>query len=105
MQSRFSYLAPTRNREHRPRKMSRKDALWMRTNGRCGYCAVEISKDETTRDHIVPRAKGGATTDNNLMCCCVECNQRKGDLDVEDFRDLYFAGGAFWFEVLEGHDG
>lgn len=102
MQSRFSFLIPTRNRERKPRKMSRIDVLRMRTKGHCGYCGVYVPKGETTRDHIVPRAKGGQTNAENLLMCCFECNQRKADLDMEDFRDLYFGGTAFWFEILEG---
>jgi hypothetical protein len=29
-------------------------------------------------DHIVPRAQGGRTTWENVCCCCVQCNLRKG---------------------------
>ena len=102
MQSRFSFLIPTRDRERQPRKMSRVDRLRMRTKGKCGYCGVYVPKGETTRDHIIPKAKGGPTTSDNLLICCRECNQRKGHLDLEEFRDLYFAGDMFWVEILEG---
>lgn len=101
MQSRFSFLVPTRNRERQPRKMSRVDRLRMRTKGRCGYCGEFVPKEETTRDHIIPKAKGGPTTADNLLICCRECNQRKSCMDLEEFRDLYFEGGQFWFEVIE----
>lgn len=100
--SRFNWFVPARNRESRPRKMSRIDRLRMRTKGHCGYCGVFVPKDESTRDHIIPKAKGGETKASNLLMCCRECNQRKSDLDVETFRDLYFGGLPFWVEVIEG---
>lgn len=32
-----------------------------------------------TIDHVVPRAKGGIDSWENLICACVSCNNRKGD--------------------------
>jgi hypothetical protein len=29
-------------------------------------------------DHVVPRALGGLTTWENVVCACIECNRRKG---------------------------
>ena len=101
MQSRFAFIIPTRNRERRPR-VSRQDRLLQQTGYRCGYCACELTRQTVTRDHIVPMAHGGRTTDSNLIAACRDCNQRKGDLDVEVFRELYFGGGMFWHEEYEG---
>lgn len=101
MQSRFSYLIPSRNREPRTPRPTRAQRMLERTSGKCGYCACELTSTTMTRDHIVPRAEGGRTCDTNLMPSCRACNQRKADLDVEDFRDLYFGGSAFWFELIE----
>ena len=100
MQSRFSFLIPTRNRERRPRA-SRQDRLLQQTGGRCGYCACELTRQTVTRDHIIPRAHGGRTTDDNLRASCRECNQTKGDLSLEEFRAAYFGGSEFWYEILQ----
>lgn len=40
-------------------------------------------------DHIVPLAKGGTHTPDNVACCCRACNAAKGDTLVE-------AGGMAW---------
>ena len=29
-------------------------------------------------DHVVPRSQGGGTSWENLVCCCLKCNVRKG---------------------------
>ena len=30
------------------------------------------------RDSVVPRSKGGTDFTKNVVCCCNDCNQRKG---------------------------
>jgi len=35
-------------------------------------------------DHVVPFAAGGATTEDNLLAACEECNIGKGARDAVD---------------------
>lgn len=42
---------------------------------RCAYCA----KVATTIDHILPRSRGGGDSWENLVACCLRCNNAKGD--------------------------
>ena len=42
---------------------------------RCGYCG----KAASTIDHVLPRARGGKDTWENLVACCLRCNNIKGD--------------------------
>lgn len=53
--------------------------LYARDNWRCQYCGNKFSSSDLTFDHVIPRAHGGPTSWNNLVTCCVPCNQRKGD--------------------------
>ena len=47
----------------------------------CYLCGKPITKvEELTQDHIIPKSKGGSTTDNNLEPCHFRCNQEKGDM-------------------------
>jgi len=47
----------------------------------CFYC----SDPATTRDHVIPRAKGGRKTAENRVDACFSCNQIKADLTLEEF--------------------
>lgn len=48
----------------------------------CFYCVLPLDLDNLTRDHSVPRARGGKGTDANIVACCNGCNKRKGDMDA-----------------------
>jgi len=54
--------------------VSRRGVL-RRDNSRCGYCAGSA----TTIDHIMPRSRGGKDSWENLVACCLKCNNLKGD--------------------------
>jgi 5-methylcytosine-specific restriction endonuclease McrA len=47
---------------------------------RCGYCLTPqwIIGRPMVLDHIVPEAKGGKTTRENLWLACRRCNEFKG---------------------------
>lgn len=49
--------------------------LFLRDEFRCQYCG---SKGELTFDHVVPRARGGVTSWENVVAACAPCNLRKG---------------------------
>ena len=42
---------------------------------RCAYCGHAAS----TVDHVLPRSRGGADSWENLVACCLRCNNAKGD--------------------------
>lgn len=46
-----------------------------RDGHRCGYCG----KAASTIDHILPRSRGGADSWENLVACCLRCNNVKSD--------------------------
>ena len=47
--------------------------------GECAYCGRTMKKGERlTRDHLVPVAEGGATTQSNVVPACRSCNSSKG---------------------------
>ncbi|KAB2910523.1 MAG: HNH endonuclease, partial [Kofleriaceae bacterium] len=42
-------------------------------------CGVRCGISELTYDHVIPRAKGGKTTWENIVTCCYPCNGKKGN--------------------------
>lgn len=58
-------------------KFSREN-VFARDTGQCQYCGVKVSRAESTYDHVTPRAHGGTTVWENVVICCVPCNQKKG---------------------------
>lgn len=57
--------------------------LFARDGNRCQYCDNVFPLSQLSFDHVVPRSRGGATTWENVVCCCLKCNTRKGDRTPE----------------------
>lgn len=52
--------------------------IYMRDGNMCQYCGQRLPRTELNLDHVVPRAQGGRTTWENVVCCCIDCNLSKG---------------------------
>jgi len=56
--------------------------------GKCCYCEVDLYLAlNYSRDHIVPKSKGGKGS-NNLRPCCCHCNGEKGDMLLREYIEL-----------------
>ncbi|MBN1342813.1 MAG: HNH endonuclease [Phycisphaerae bacterium] len=58
-------------------KLNRRN-VYARDRSHCQYCGKRFSTTDLSLDHIVPRSQGGETTWENIVCCCLKCNVRKG---------------------------
>ncbi len=52
--------------------------IYARDDDTCQYCGQRRPRHGLNLDHVVPRSQGGRTTWENVVCCCYECNLRKG---------------------------
>ena len=52
--------------------------IYSRDSNTCQYCARQLPRTELNLDHVTPRARGGRTTWENVVCCCIPCNLKKG---------------------------
>ena len=52
--------------------------LFARDQQSCQYCGRNLSMNQMSVDHVIPRRLGGETTWDNVVCSCVACNTRKG---------------------------
>jgi 5-methylcytosine-specific restriction endonuclease McrA len=58
-------------------KLNRRN-IYARDHSTCQYCGEHYRTSELSLDHVVPRSQGGPNTWENLVCCCVSCNSKKG---------------------------
>ena len=82
--------------------VSRRGVL-RRDSNRCAYC----SKSATTIDHVQPKSRGGTDSWENLVACCLRCNNKKGDRTLAEIGwSLQFAPrmphGTSW--IVRGAD-
>ena len=74
-------------KKHTPRKqlnVTQRSQVYSKTEGRCGICGKFVPFDSFTVDHIIPIAKGGSNSLDNLQCSCLVCNRIKQDILPED---------------------
>jgi 5-methylcytosine-specific restriction endonuclease McrA len=60
-----------------PVKFNRRN-IFARDRNRCQYCGKRFPLTELSLDHVMPRSRGGQANWENIVCCCVTCNVRKG---------------------------
>ncbi len=61
--------------------MLSRENIFKRDGHKCLYCG---SRKDLTLDHVLPRARGGKTSWNNLATACKRCNSKKGDFSPEE---------------------
>jgi hypothetical protein len=44
----------------------------------CHYCGRELSQKKATKDHVIPRSRGGVNEQWNIVISCSPCNLTKG---------------------------
>lgn len=70
-----------------PTKVSlNRQNLWLAYDSACAFCGIELSPNDVTIDHLVPKARGGKDEWTNLVCSCWKCNQEKGATQHPKFK-------------------
>lgn len=57
-----------------------RDRVIERDNSTCHICGLMCKPQEIHLDHVIPLARGGAHSEDNLKVACSTCNRRKGTL-------------------------
>jgi 5-methylcytosine-specific restriction endonuclease McrA len=52
--------------------------IYARDGSKCQYCGKKFPTTDLSLDHVVPKSQGGKTTWENIVCCCIKCNVKKG---------------------------
>lgn len=54
----------------------------------CCYCETPLTMENYTKEHLIPKVRGGRDTKENLKPCCVDCNTEKGGLMLHSYIQL-----------------
>ncbi|MDB5173614.1 MAG: endonuclease [Phycisphaerales bacterium] len=52
--------------------------IYARDGSKCQYCGKKMPTTDLSLDHVVPKSQGGKSTWDNIVCCCIKCNVKKG---------------------------
>lgn len=63
-------------------RLSRQN-IFLRDDHVCQYCYKKFAEKRLTIDHVVPLSKGGRHEWTNVVTACSQCNNRKGDKNLE----------------------
>ncbi|NIB39125.1 HNH endonuclease [Pseudomaricurvus alkylphenolicus] len=82
-------------------------ALFCRDNYQCLYCGRYFSRPDLSRDHVIPRSRGGQDRWENVVAACKRCNQHKGnwlleEIDMELIALPYRPNAAEYLAMING---
>lgn len=86
-----------------PRVNLTNKTLFARDRNCCCYCGQHfVGVANLSRDHIIPRSRGGLDTWENCATACKSCNQRKGDRLLKEcnMELLYVPYAPSFYEAL-----
>ncbi len=58
--------------------------LFRRDEYRCLYCGTQFPRSELTRDHVLPKSRGGSDRWENVVAACRRCNWHKDNRTPEE---------------------
>jgi 5-methylcytosine-specific restriction protein A len=83
-----AFTDPARIKREREKARELRKTQWWLTlvnRGVCHYCARKFAAKDLTMDHVMPLARGGTSTQGNIVAACRECNaSKKLDTPVDD---------------------
>lgn len=60
-----------------------KEFLEQNKDATCLYCESPLTHENATADHIIPISEGGNNCQVNLVVCCKDCNNERGNLEFK----------------------
>jgi 5-methylcytosine-specific restriction endonuclease McrA len=65
-----------------------KEFLVDNREAKCLYCEMKLHKGNATADHIIPISEGGNNTQVNLIVCCKDCNNERGNTEFKTYLSM-----------------
>jgi hypothetical protein len=72
------YFGHYKNGKKQPRAINLRQLYYI-YGGECQYCLRKIPYTSATRDHLIPRSRGGGNNDDNIVLSCKKCNTKKSN--------------------------
>ena len=79
-------------RARRPIRKQTRVLVLQRDGYRCRFCGTTSAETRLHVDHVMPKARGGTDTLDNLATLCEDCNTGKSDLWLGDYAALVIKG-------------
>ena len=57
-------------------------------NNKCASCGEYLELSDAEGDHLFPYSKGGLTETDNLIVLCEDCNNKKSDMNPEEWESV-----------------
>ena len=77
-------------RRERDKSRELRKTRWWRNRvaqGHCHWCGGQFQPGDLTMDHIIPIARGGKASRNNVVPACKQCNSKKKYLLPMEWQD------------------
>jgi 5-methylcytosine-specific restriction endonuclease McrA len=93
------------------------ERIYYREKGRCFWCKTPVYvpwKDQDkihngvlqpnhgTKDHLLPKSKGGTTEMHNVVLSCMKCNNSKGSYLINPATGDVICPTVLWIFLKEG---
>ena len=65
-----------------------KDFLEKNPNSKCIYCETQLTRGNVTTDHIIPISNFGNNCQINLLICCKNCNNERGNMEFNEYLQM-----------------
>src|SRR5579872_2575123 len=70
---------PSHKNVHKSEVKLKKLTLYYRDHCCCSHCGTDLTLNNMTYEHVVPKSKGGEHSWENVVAACQLCNSKKGD--------------------------
>lgn len=72
-------------------KPEMREALLQRDGNTCFYCGVDMLEEDMTIEHLLSKAHGGTSIEENLVVVHESCNKQAGSLPLPEKIKMFFA--------------
>jgi 5-methylcytosine-specific restriction endonuclease McrA len=86
----------TQSQPAKPKALSKLQRILYLQSGRCFFCGQPLSEKDASIEHLNPKSKGGASTEDNEVVCHSTLNATFGSMELKrKFEFVLKSAGSF----------